>query len=290
MTLSVRPLAVVTGTTGGIGGALAPMLAEAGYDLALPVREPSRIGTLVSEMRTKTPGISVTTYDADLSDHAAVRALADHLMRDHTAIAALLNVAGYLSPDLKTSAQGHDLHYELNTLAPLMLAHLLGPALAQGATAHGRAVVVNTSSAAIAMAGSLNVASLPKNPKQGLFGAYGQTKLALTSATHQLAPVYAPAGIDLYAVDPGSNRSAMTKGAGAPFFVRWMSSILPAPQNGSRKIMAPLEPAVAPPGSLIVGAKAKPQPKQAGDAGNISSLMDRLSADAGLPLANPDFT
>lgn len=284
-----RPLAVVTGTTGGIGGALAPLLAGAGWDLALPVRGPDRIADLTAGIARDVPAVRVTTHDADLSDHGALRALADALMAEHAAIGALLNVAGYLSPDLKRSAQGVDLHYELDTLGPLILTHLLAPALARTAARHGRAIVVNTSSTAIGVSGTLVVDRLPDNPKQGIFGAYGQTKLALTAATHALVPVYAEAGIELYAVDPGSNRSAMTKGAGAPFFVRWMSSLLPGPQNGARKIMAPLTPRLAPPGSLIVGSKVKPHPKQAGDAGTARRLMTRLNADTGLTLAAPDL-
>ncbi|NJN63417.1 MAG: hypothetical protein HC882_00125, partial [Acidobacteria bacterium] len=65
----------------------------------------------------------------------------------------------------------------------------------------------------IGMSGPLRVDRLADNPRQGIFGAYGQTKLALTVATQTLAPAYADAQVELYAVDPGSNRSAMTQGA-----------------------------------------------------------------------------
>lgn len=285
-----RPLAVVTGTTGGIGGALAPMLSEAGWDLALPVRGPTRIAPLVEAIERGTPAARVATYDADLSRHDDLRALAETVSRDHSAVGALINVAGYLSPVHEKSAQGNDPNLELNALGPLLLTHLLAPALARGADRHGRAVVVNVSSQAIGLSGPLDVAGLRAPRKPGIFGAYGQTKLALSVATQELAPIYVPSGIDLYAIDPGSNRSAMTKGPGAPFFVRWMSRFLPGPETGARRLMVPLAPnAGLPTGSLVVGGKAKLLPKQAGPTKTAEHLIALLSERTGVDLTRPEL-
>ncbi|MEL6361833.1 MAG: SDR family NAD(P)-dependent oxidoreductase [Pseudomonadota bacterium] len=281
-----RPVAVVTGTTGGIGGALAPILVKSGWDLALINRSAAHTEDIAASLRRTEPQADIGVFEADLADHGAIKTAADAIAERYNAVHALFNVAGYLGSDLKFSPQGHDLHFELNTLGPLLLTDHLCQALAKGAVERGRCVVVNTSSNAIGMSGPLNVDRLTHNPKQGIFGAYGQTKLALTAATNALAGDYAKDNIHLYAVDPGSNRSAMTKGQSAPFFVRWMSSLLPGPETGAAKLMAPLNAeARFAPGALIVGGKPKPQPKQAGEAANVAALMTLLRDKAGLDLS-----
>lgn len=290
MTDSIRPTAVLTGATGAVGGAMAPLLAQKGWDLVLPARGINRLQSVIDDVSKAAPGATVTPYEADLADHGQIHELARTILGAHPAIGALFNVAGYLGAELTRSPQTHDLHFELNTLSPLLLAHLLASGLEAGAEAQGRAIVVNTSSNAVAMSGKLKVDLLPANPKQAIFGAYGQTKLALTVATAELAPTYAAANIDLFAIDPGANRSAMTKGAGAPFFVRWMSSLLPKPQSGAKKLMAPLDPGfAAKSGDFVMGGKTKPLPKQAGGPDNIADLMALLDTRLGVSLAKPQF-
>lgn len=287
---SRRPLAVVTGATGGIGGALAPMLARRGWDVVAPIRDAARGDVLRRRLAEEAPEAALAVYEADLADRRAVAELGAVIRRDHPQVDALFNVAGYLSAALRASLHGDDLHLELNVIAPLLLTHSLAPALAAAAAAHGRAVVVNTSSNAIRMSGALDVARLAANPKQGIFGAYGQSKLALTAATRRLADVYSAAGVALFAVDPGGNQSAMTKGSGAPFFVRWMSSLLPKPSVGAAKLMAPLDAGFAArPGDLIAGGKARRQPAQVGASDVVDALMRLLDERVGAPLDAPSF-
>lgn len=288
VTDKTRPKAVLTGATGGVGGAMAPLLAQRGWDLVLPARGVERLSGVIRKVKDVAPAAQVTPIDTDLSDHAQIRFLAEEILSAHPVIGALFNVAGYLSTELFRSPQDLDLHLELNTLSPLLLTHFLAPGLEAGAEERGTAIVTNTSSNAVGMSGGLNVDLLSANPKQGIFGAYGQTKLALTIATANLAPVYAPANIHLYAIDPGANQSAMTKGSSAPFFVRWMSSLLPKPQSGAKKLMAPLASGFGPEsGAFIMGGKAMPMPKQAGNTQNIAKVMAFLDAKAGVTLTQP---
>lgn len=278
--------AVVTGTTGGIGAEVAKLLAADGWNLVLVNRSANKPQPLVERIERSFSNRRVEVLEADLSHHSAIAEVTQRISQSHPSIEALFNVAGFLSKDLKRSPQGHDLHLEVNTLAPLSLLHGLRSSLAAGAAEVGRAVVVNVTSNAIGMSGPLDVERLPDNPKQGIFGAYGQTKLALTAATFALAPIYARHGIHLYVVDPGGNRTSMTKSDAAPFFIRWMSALLPGPEKGARKLLEPLDDRWAKEaGALVVGGKTKNIPRQAGGMRPIAELLDRLNEWSGHDLA-----
>ncbi|MEM6749700.1 MAG: SDR family NAD(P)-dependent oxidoreductase [Planctomycetota bacterium] len=275
--LNSKKKAVVTGTTSGLGMVLASLLADAGWDLVLINRSRERTESMLEGIRAKHPDRQAWVYTADLSDQDDVRAAAEQVLHEHPTVHALFNIAGVLTREQRVSKHGHDLNLQVNTIAPWMLTRLLRPALAAGAAEVGRAVVVTVSSSAIANSGPLRVDGLSQPAKQGLFGSYAQSKLALTLATSMLARELDEDGVHIYAVDPGANRTPMTTGSSAPRLVRWAQALLPPPEKGAAKLIAPLDDSWADrSGSLIARGKVKPIPKQADTPANRAALEELL--------------
>ncbi|MEM9065029.1 MAG: SDR family NAD(P)-dependent oxidoreductase [Planctomycetota bacterium] len=266
--------ALVTGTTSGIGVELAAQLVKAGWELVLINRSRERTKPLIERLHAENPSSQVTVYEADLADQDQVEAAAKQVTSSHPKIDALFNNAGVLRSEPAVSKHGHDLHFQVNVLAAWQLTHLLRPLLS---ASDERAVVVSASSSAIGMCGPLRIDELSRPKKQGLAGAYGQSKLAVTVAMAMLAEEFRSDGIDLYAVDPGGTRTPMTKGKGAPFFVRWAQFLLPGPDKGAAKLMVPLNPAWSDrSGSLIASGRAKDIPANADSPASRKELRTLL--------------
>ena len=87
-----RPLALVTGASGGIGAALARELARHGHDLVLAARSVEPMEALAAELRET--GAAATVIAADLSTPGAAKTLADDIATRGLAIDILVNNAG----------------------------------------------------------------------------------------------------------------------------------------------------------------------------------------------------
>jgi uncharacterized protein len=92
METSPRPLALVTGGSGGIGAALARELARHGHDLVLAARGVAAMEALAAELREG--GAGATVIAADLAKPGAAATLADEIARRGLAIDILVNNAG----------------------------------------------------------------------------------------------------------------------------------------------------------------------------------------------------
>src|SRR5260370_23716465 len=92
MNTTTRPLALVTGASGGIGAELARELARHGHDLVLAARSLAPMEALAVELRGL--GVDVTVIAADLARPGAAAALADDIARRGLAVDVLINNAG----------------------------------------------------------------------------------------------------------------------------------------------------------------------------------------------------
>jgi NAD(P)-dependent dehydrogenase (short-subunit alcohol dehydrogenase family) len=141
----MRPLAeqtiLVTGATDGLGRAVAGELARRGAALRVHGRDPERLAAVAEELGGR-------AYRADLSSLAEVRALAAEVLEHEPRLDALVNNAGIGSTlpgdgERLESADGHELRFAVNYLAPYLLTRLLLPLLERSAPAR----IVNVSSA-----------------------------------------------------------------------------------------------------------------------------------------------
>ena len=93
MTSSVRPLALVTGASSGIGAELARELARDGYDLVLVARRLEPMQALATELNAG--GAEVTVISADLGEPGAAASLMQIIEERGLVIDALINAAGF---------------------------------------------------------------------------------------------------------------------------------------------------------------------------------------------------
>lgn len=180
---------LVTGSTRGLGAAIARLALEAGASVTLHGRDPALVAAAVAGLRASYPG-RVTGQAADLVDRAACRSLAAAV----GPLDVLVNNAG-LFEELSLAATDEaafDRLLAVNLTAPWTLAQALLPTL----TAR-RGVVVNVASdaALLGYAGSV---------------AYCASKGALVGLTRALAVELAPA-VRALCVCPGPIETDMMR-------------------------------------------------------------------------------
>ena len=89
-----RPLALVTGASGGIGADLARELARDGYDLVLVARHEVPMNTLAEELALRGARVTVIAANLGVLD-AASRLAADLERRGLVTLDVLVNNAGF---------------------------------------------------------------------------------------------------------------------------------------------------------------------------------------------------
>lgn len=194
---STAPVALVTGSTSGIGEAVARRLAQDGFVVVIHSRQSVAAGQSLAR------ALGGHYRSADLADDAQRTRLIDEVISTCGRLDVLVNNAGIsrviahddlsaATPDIWQSL------YEVNVIAPFRLVSAAAPFLRHAATARGRpACIINISShAGVRPKG----ASLP----------YSASKAALNHVTRLLALTLAPS-IRVNAVAPGLVDTPMTQ-------------------------------------------------------------------------------
>jgi NADP-dependent 3-hydroxy acid dehydrogenase YdfG len=98
-------VAIVTGSSSGIGEATARILAMNGYDLVLGARRTERLEKLKSEIQKQSPSAQVFTHELDVTDEPSVVDFVSSVKKNFSRIDALINNAG-LALGLETIESG----------------------------------------------------------------------------------------------------------------------------------------------------------------------------------------
>jgi len=186
---------LITGATDGIGLETAKMMAPLGHTLLLHGRSAEKLAAAKSAVEAIQGAGDVRTYQADLTDLAQVRAMADALSGDFNSIDALINNAGVFKMSNPLTHDGFDARFIVNVVAPYVLTKALLPLLGSGAR------VVNLSSAAQA---PVDLHAFLNKQSFGDGEAYAQSKLALTMWSIGMAHELGSDGPVIVAVNPAS--------------------------------------------------------------------------------------
>lgn len=186
---------LLTGATDGIGLITAKLLAKQDHTLLIHGRNSDKLQKTLSELQSINPTATIQAYQADLSDLAAVAKLANDILADHPHLDVLINNAGILSTPNTITANGLDVRFVVNTLAPYLLTQRLLPAM----TSDSR--VLNLSSAAQSPVDLDAMAGKHELPDMA---AYAQSKLAITMWNNHMAHKLSNSGPVFIAINPGS--------------------------------------------------------------------------------------
>ena len=182
--------ALITGGSRGIGRFLADGLAEAGAHVLISSRKADACEAAAEQIREA--GGSATPLPADVSDPAAIEALAAAALRETSRVDILVNNAAraWAAPTMDYPLDGWDRVFALNVRGAFWLARQLAPHMRDA----GGGNIINVS--------SLSAQRSASESEQPIV-AYGASKGALEALTRELAVKWAPDRIRVNAIEPG---------------------------------------------------------------------------------------
>ncbi|MBS1887921.1 MAG: SDR family oxidoreductase [Actinobacteria bacterium] len=182
--------ALITGASGGIGLAIAAMLAGEGYGLTLSARRPEKLEDAVAGLREA--GHEVQTVAANVAEEEQLKAVFVAHEERFGRLDVLVNNAGVGAgaPIAETDTKLLDLQLAVNLRSQILGTREGLPLLRKAGAEHGKALIVNTAS----LAGKSGPAWL---------SIYGATKAAMINFTEATRREVAKEGIQCTALAPG---------------------------------------------------------------------------------------
>jgi retinol dehydrogenase 12 len=193
----VSDVAVITGTTHGIGRVTSRELARAGKSVVMLCRDLAAARAVREEIVREVPRARVEVRHCDLASLASVREAAAAVRRDYPPLGLLVNNAGMVSARRRTSVDGFELTFATNHLGPFLLTALLADHLEKTAR-------IVTVASRVHYRGRLDFATVT-NPRARYraVAAYAQSKLANVMHTFALARRLAGSGVSVNCLHPG---------------------------------------------------------------------------------------
>lgn len=190
-------LALITGTTHGIGRVTSRELARAGKTVVMLCRDAKAADAVRDEIVRHSPRARLEVVRCDLGSLDSVREAAAAVRRDYPRIGLLVNNAGMVSTRHRASVDGFELTFATNHLGPFLLTALLSDHLAEAA----RIVMV---ASRIHYRGHLDLdAVTDARARYQATAAYARSKLANVMHTFALARRMAGSGISVNCLHPG---------------------------------------------------------------------------------------
>ena len=190
-------VAIVTGTTHGIGRVTARELAKSGYTVVMLCRDREAALRERQAIIAESPRAAIHVVRCDLSSLAAVREAAQEVRGQFDRIQLLINNAGTVSTRHRMSADGFELTFATNHLGTFLLTRLLLERMADT----GRIVTVSSRAH---YPGKLDLTQV-NNPgaRYNARAAYAQSKLANVLHTFALARRLTGTSITANCLHPG---------------------------------------------------------------------------------------
>ena len=210
----IRPVALVTGSTDGLGREVALRLGGAGYHVIVHGRNEERGRAVVEEIQSHEGSADLIL--ADLGSMAEVRELASTVLARYDRLDLLVNNAGIGrgadTSERSESVEGYELRFAVNYLSHFYLTHTLLPLIRESAPAR---IVSITSTAQQA----IDFDNVMLEREYDGSRAYAQSKLAQIMMTMDLAQELEGTDVTINAVHPAvymATSMVLSRG-GTPF-------------------------------------------------------------------------
>ncbi len=221
---------LITGATSGIGYQTARALAKRGAHVFVTGRDERAGQSAVDQLRSDSGGDAVDLILADLSTHAGVTAVAQQFAQTARPLDVLINNAGYAGPH-RITADGHEMTYAVNVIAPYLLTHLLLDSL----RTTGARVITVTGGSHPRILDPTNLRA--EHGYQGL-RTYSHAKLAMMATMYEMSQRVDVTRFTVNVCYPGQASTAMTQNVTpdmVPRHLRWATPIfrlLTRPDDG----------------------------------------------------------
>ncbi len=233
-------VAIVTGANTGIGLETARALAERGMTVVMCSRDAQRGQVALEDVRASTGSDALELCALDLGSLASVRAAASEILARHPRVHVLVNNAGLVLSDRRTTSDGFEATFGVNHLGHFLFTRRLLAALEEGGREAGEpSRIVNVSSEAHRMSRGLAWDDLGCE-RRGYreLAVYADSKLANILFTRELARRLEGRGVVAHAVHPGVVGSSFGKDGDTrgwfAFGVKLVKPLLLTPAKGAR--------------------------------------------------------
>jgi NAD(P)-dependent dehydrogenase (short-subunit alcohol dehydrogenase family) len=200
-----RRTIVITGASDGIGAAAARRLHRGRENVVVVGRSETKAAAVAAEL-------DADYFVADFADLSQVRALADKVRSQYPRIDVLANNAGGMFTNVHDTADGHEITFQVNYLAPFLLTTQLMEVLVDS-----HATVLNTTSSSHKLLPRVTITDLENTAQRRPSIAYALTKLAIVSFTMELHRRYHAGGLSAATFHPGFVNSNFGDASGSRF-------------------------------------------------------------------------
>lgn len=209
--------ALITGSSQGIGYALAKGLASAGASIVLNGRDSNKLDSAASSLRETGATVMISAFD--VTDHEAVKGAINKLESDGTSVDILVNNAGmqHRAPLEEFEPSAFELLLQTNIASVFHVSQAVGKHM----IARGEGKIVNIASVQTALA------------RPGI-APYTATKGAVGNLTKGMATDWAKHGLQCNAIAPGYFDTPLNAALVADeTFSKWLETRTPAGRWGN---------------------------------------------------------
>ncbi|MBD3402753.1 SDR family NAD(P)-dependent oxidoreductase [candidate division GN15 bacterium] len=189
---------LITGANRGIGRATAEGLAAMGARVIMAGRSHDKLREAADEISRRTGNRDLYPMDVDLASQQSIREFADRVRAEFGGLHVLLHNAAVIPDDYEESADGIELQFAVNHLAPFLLTHQLLEMLKESAPS--RIIVVSSNAHRRA---ELDLSDVSMTGGYDKTSAYDRSKLANVLFVHELADRLEGSGVTTNCVHPG---------------------------------------------------------------------------------------